>query len=194
VWDYDLPQAPKLLTIQQNGRPVQVVAQGSKQGFLYVFERKTGKPIWPIEERPVPKSDIPGEHASPTQPIPTRPAPYARQSFTEKDVNPFLPKEERDAVREKLRGLSQRRDLHAGQPAGHRAGAGSQRWRELGQLRRRSDQGRVLHRHQRIAHGVEDDSGAPNGAMGGALPEHKRHPRFRLRTTPASIARQSISG
>jgi quinoprotein glucose dehydrogenase len=104
LWDYDLPPAPKLLTIQQNGRPVQVVAQGSKQGFLYVFERKTGRPVFPIEEKPVPKSDIPGEHASPTQPIPTRLKPFARQSFTEKDVNPFVPKDEQEAIKEKLRG------------------------------------------------------------------------------------------
>ena len=61
LWDYDLPQAPKLLTIRQNGRNVDVVAQATKHGFLFVFERKTGKPIWPIEERPVPQSDVPGE-------------------------------------------------------------------------------------------------------------------------------------
>jgi len=104
LWDYDLPQSPKLLTISQNGQPVQVVAQGSKQGFLYVFERKTGRPVYPIEEKPVPKSDLPGEHASPTQPIPTKVKPFARQSFTEKEVNPFLPKDEQEAIKEKLRG------------------------------------------------------------------------------------------
>jgi quinate dehydrogenase (quinone) len=104
MWDYDLPQSPKLLTIRQNGQPVQVVAQGSKQGFLYVFDRKTGRPIYPIEEKPVPKSDLPGEHASPTQPIPTKVKPFARQSFTEKDVNPYLPKDEQEAIKEKLRG------------------------------------------------------------------------------------------
>ncbi len=104
LWDYDLPQSPKLLTIRQNGQPVQVVAQGSKQGFLYVFERKTGRPIYPIEEKPVPKSDLPGEHASPTQPIPTKVKPFARQSFTDKDVNPYLPKDEQEAIKEKLRG------------------------------------------------------------------------------------------
>ena len=105
LWDYDLPQSPKLLTIRQNGRDVQVVAQGSKQGFLYVFDRKTGKPIYPIEEKPVPQSDVPGEHSSPTQPIPTVVKPYARQSFTEKDVNPFLPKDEQEQIKERLRGL-----------------------------------------------------------------------------------------
>ena len=63
LWDYDLPQAPKLLTLRQNGRNVDVVAQATKFGFIFVFERKTGKPIFPIEERPVPQSDVPGEQS-----------------------------------------------------------------------------------------------------------------------------------
>jgi quinoprotein glucose dehydrogenase len=102
VWDYDLPAAPKLLTIRQNGRPRDVVAQPTKHGFLFVFDRVTGEPIWPIEERPVPQSDAPGERTSPTQPFPTRPAPFARQSFTEKDINPYLPADERQAIRDRL--------------------------------------------------------------------------------------------
>jgi glucose dehydrogenase len=105
LWDYDLPQAPKLLTIRQSGRNIDIVAQASKQGFLYVFERKTGRPIWPIEERPVPKSDIPGEWTSPTQPFPTKPAPFARQSFTEKDINPYLPAAERETLVQRFRTL-----------------------------------------------------------------------------------------
>lgn len=105
LWDYDLPQAPKLLTIRQNGRNIDVVAQGTKHGFLFVFERETGRPIWPIEERAVPKSDIPGEYASPTQPFPTRPAPFARQTMTEKDINPYLPAAERQAIVERFRTL-----------------------------------------------------------------------------------------
>ena len=103
VWDYDLPVAPKLLTIRQNGRRRDVVAQATKQGFLFVFDRVTGEPIWPIEERPVPQSDVPGERTWPTQPFPTRPAPFARQSFTESDINPYLPQEERTAILERLR-------------------------------------------------------------------------------------------
>ena len=103
VWDYDLPVAPKLLTIRQNGRRRDVVAQATKQGFVFVFDRVTGEPIWPIEERPVPQSDVPGEHTSPTQPFPTKPAPFARQSFTEKDINPYLPADERRAIAERLR-------------------------------------------------------------------------------------------
>ncbi|HEX7079469.1 MAG TPA: PQQ-binding-like beta-propeller repeat protein [Gammaproteobacteria bacterium] len=103
LWDYDLPQAPKLLTIRHEGREVDVVAQATKHGFLFVFERLTGEPIWPIEERPVPKSDVPGEHASPTQPFPTAPPPFAVQSFTADDINPFLPEEEQELLRERLR-------------------------------------------------------------------------------------------
>jgi len=105
LWDWDLPQAPKLLTIQQNGRPVQVVAQATKHGFLFVFERRTGTPIWPIEERRVPASDLPGEKAWATQPFPTKPAPFARQSLSEKDVNPWLPAAEQEEIRAELRSM-----------------------------------------------------------------------------------------
>ena len=103
LWDYDLPQAPKLLTLRQNGRNVDVVAQATKFGFIYVFDRMSGKPIFPIEERPVPQSDVPGEFSWPTQPFPTKPAPFARQSFTEKDINPYLPEAEKERLRERLR-------------------------------------------------------------------------------------------
>jgi quinoprotein glucose dehydrogenase len=103
LWDWDIPQSAKLLTIRQNGKPRQVVAQATKQGFLYVFDRKTGQPIWPIVERPVPQTNVPGEWSSPTQPFPTKPAPFAKQSFTEKDINPYLPKEAQDEVRARLR-------------------------------------------------------------------------------------------
>jgi quinoprotein glucose dehydrogenase len=102
LWDYDLPQAPKLLTIDHEGRRVQVVAQATKQGFLFVFERKTGEPIWPIEERPVPQSTLPGEHSSPTQPFPTKPPPFADQTFTAADINPLLPDEERATLEARL--------------------------------------------------------------------------------------------
>jgi len=103
LWDYDFPQAPKLLTVRHDGRNVDVLVQASKQGFLYVLDRVTGKPLWPIEEKPMPKTDVPGEVSSPTQPIPTMPPPFARQSFTEKDVNPYLTAEEQAAVRELLK-------------------------------------------------------------------------------------------
>ena len=105
LWDYDLPQAPKLLTLRQNGQNVDVVAQATKFGFIFVFERKTGKPIFPIEERSVPQSDVPGEQSSKTQPFPSKPAPFARQSFTEKDINPYLPEAEQELLRQRLRSV-----------------------------------------------------------------------------------------
>jgi glucose dehydrogenase len=90
IWDYDNATAPKLLTVRHKGKPVDVVAQAGKTGFLYVFNRVTGAPLWPIEERPVPRSDMPGEETWPTQPFPTYPPPFARQTFTEKDLSPFI--------------------------------------------------------------------------------------------------------
>ena len=90
VWDYDNTTAPKLLTIRRNGVVIDVVAQPGKTGWLYVFNRVTGEPIWPIEERPVPAAVAPGEQLSPTQPFPTNPPPFARQSFTEKDISPYI--------------------------------------------------------------------------------------------------------
>jgi quinoprotein glucose dehydrogenase len=90
LWDYDATAAPQLLTVQHDGKNVPIVAQATKQGFLYVFNRVTGEPLWPIEERPVPKSDMPGEVASLSQPFPTRPPAFARQSFTAADLNPYL--------------------------------------------------------------------------------------------------------
>ena len=103
LWDYDLPQAPKLLTIRDGRRTREVVAQATKHGFLFVFDRRSGEPIWPIEERRVPQSDVPGEHTSPTQPFPTKPAPFARQMFTAADINPYLPEAEQEVLRQKLR-------------------------------------------------------------------------------------------
>ena len=90
LWDYDLCAAPQLITIHHDGKVIQAVAQAGKDGFLYVFDRYTGKPVWPIEERPVPKSDAPGEQAWPTQPFPTAPPPFAIQKFTADDVNTYF--------------------------------------------------------------------------------------------------------
>ena len=103
LWDYDLPQAPKLLTVTHNGRQVDVVAQATKHGFLFVFDRVTGAPLWPIEERPVPASDVEGERAWPTQPFPTAPPPFARQKFTEADINPLLPEADKARLREQFK-------------------------------------------------------------------------------------------
>jgi quinoprotein glucose dehydrogenase len=91
LWDYDLPAPPVLATITWRGRPRDVVAVPSKTAWIYVFDRVTGKPIWPITERPVPTSDVPGERASPTQPVPSRPAAFTRQQVTENDLIDFTP-------------------------------------------------------------------------------------------------------
>lgn len=104
LWDFDIPLAPKLMTVKKDGKDVPVVVQATKQGFVFVLDRKTGVPIWPIEERAVPKSDVPGEKASPTQPFPTWPEPFARQGkLTEADINPFLPTEDKEKAKELLR-------------------------------------------------------------------------------------------
>jgi quinoprotein glucose dehydrogenase len=103
LWDYDLAAAPKLLTVRHNGKPVEIVAQAGKTGFLYVFERLTGRPLWPIEERPVPKSEVPGEVSSPTQPFPTKPPAFARQTFTPDEVNPFMSAEEQEKLKQAVR-------------------------------------------------------------------------------------------
>jgi len=90
LWDYDNTSAPQLTTVRHNGKMVDAVALAGKTGFLYVFNRVTGAPLWPIEERPVPKSDMPGEKAWPTQPFPTAPPPFSVQKFTADDINPYI--------------------------------------------------------------------------------------------------------
>lgn len=91
IWDYDTPMAPNLMDVTIDGKPRKIVAQGTKQGWLYVFDRATGDPIWPIVERPVPQSRVPGEQTSPTQPIPTKPAPYTQQGLLESDLIDYTP-------------------------------------------------------------------------------------------------------
>ncbi|HWW84210.1 MAG TPA: PQQ-binding-like beta-propeller repeat protein [Vicinamibacterales bacterium] len=91
IWDYDLSSAPILADITVNGKAIKAVAVPSKEAFLYVFDRVTGQPVWPIEERPVPQSDVPGEKTSPTQPFPTKPPAYARQAVTESELIDFTP-------------------------------------------------------------------------------------------------------
>ena len=98
VWDYDPPAAPILLDINVDGRPIKAVAQLTKQGFIFVFDRITGEPVWPIEERPVPASNVPGERLSPTQPFPTRPAPFERQGISVDDLIDFTPELRAEAV------------------------------------------------------------------------------------------------
>ena len=99
IWDFDPPTAPILADITVEGRPVKAVAQLTKQGFVFVLDRATGKPVWPIEERPVPKSDVPGEWTSPTQPFPTKPAAVEVQGVTENDLVDFTPEIKAEAIR-----------------------------------------------------------------------------------------------
>lgn len=91
VWDYDLPTAPVLATVPKDGRVIDAVVQLTKQGFAFVFDRVSGEPVWPIEEWPVPPTDVPGERLSPTQPFPSKPAAFAKQGFSEDDVIDFTP-------------------------------------------------------------------------------------------------------
>jgi quinoprotein glucose dehydrogenase len=98
IWDYDTASPPSLMNITVNGQPIRAVGQTSKQGFLYVFDRVTGKPVWPIEEKPVPKGNTPGEWYSPTQPVPSKPAPYDRQGLTENDLVDFTPELKAEAL------------------------------------------------------------------------------------------------
>jgi quinoprotein glucose dehydrogenase len=99
VWDYDLSSAPLLGDVTVNGRPRKVVAVPSKESFLYVFDRVTGEPIWPIVEKPVAQSDVPGEKTSPTQPFPTKPPAYGRNFINPPDdLIDFTPEMRADAI------------------------------------------------------------------------------------------------
>ena len=98
LWDYDNPAPPILANITVDGKPIKAVVQLTKQGFAFVFDRVTGKPVWPIVEHPVPTSDTPGERTSPTQPFPSKPAPYERQGVTENDLIDFTPELRRQAI------------------------------------------------------------------------------------------------
>jgi len=98
LWDRDLPAAPNLLTVMRGGKPVDAVAQITKSGFVFLFDRASGQPLFPIEERAVPPSDLSGEEAWPTQPIPLAPAPFARQSMDEPDLIGLTPSARAAAV------------------------------------------------------------------------------------------------
>lgn len=103
LWDYDLATAPKLLTITKDGKKIDVVAESGKNGFMWVLDRVNGKPVWPVEERPVPKSDMPGEESWPTQPFPTHIPAFTKQKFTADDVNPYIPDlKEREEIRQQV--------------------------------------------------------------------------------------------
>jgi quinoprotein glucose dehydrogenase len=94
LWDYDLATAPQLITVNKNGKCMDAVSVATKSGFMFAFERETGEPLWPIEERPVPASNMPGEEAWPTQPFPTHIPPYTKQEVDVEDISPILLSEE----------------------------------------------------------------------------------------------------
>jgi quinoprotein glucose dehydrogenase len=99
IWDMDIPCAPMLVDITVNGRPIRALAQPTKQAFLYVFDRVTGQPVWPIEEKPVEQTTVPGEKTSPTQPFPSKPPAYDLQGFSTDDVVAFTPELKAEALK-----------------------------------------------------------------------------------------------
>ena len=112
IWNMDIAAAPMLVDLTVNGRPVKAVAVMGKQAMLYLFDRVTGEPVFPIEERPVPQSDVPGEKTSPTQPFPTKPPPYDHQGVTLDNLIDFTPELHAEAREDRV-ALQDRTDLHA---------------------------------------------------------------------------------
>lgn len=104
IWDRDLPAPPNLITVTRNGKRIDAVAQVSKQGYVFLFNRVTGTPLFPINEVTAPKSELPGEFSWPSQPVPSKPVPFARQAYmlTEKDISPYA--EDRDSLVIKFKG------------------------------------------------------------------------------------------
>ena len=151
LWDYDNVAAPQLTTMRRNGKTIDVVAQAGKTGFLYVFDRVTGEPMWPIEERRVPPSEIPGEAAWPTQPFPTAPPPFAPQRLTADDINPYiLTPDERETWKTRIANARNDGSVHAACAEGHGVDSRRAGWRELGLHCGRSGQGHRLRvEHQR---------------------------------------------
>jgi glucose dehydrogenase len=111
LWDYDLPSAPVLVTVRRGGKPVDAVAQITKTGFVFLLDRENGKPMFEIEERTVPRSPVPGEQSSPTQPFPLKPPPFARQSMRMEELTNVTP-ESRAACMEMIRGAEMAADLY----------------------------------------------------------------------------------
>ncbi|MGE0361554.1 MAG: PQQ-binding-like beta-propeller repeat protein [Vicinamibacterales bacterium] len=124
IWNFDNPQAPVLLDVPIDGRPTPIVVETTKQGFAYVFNRETGRPIWPIEERPVAASDLPGEILSPTQPFPTRPKPLEIQELSDDNLIDFTPElkaEAREIVKHYKIGPLFNPPIQVGHPSGLRS-------------------------------------------------------------------------
>jgi quinoprotein glucose dehydrogenase len=103
LWDYDIPAPPNLVTVMHEGKKVDAVAQVTKMGFVFLFDRETGVPLFPIEERPVPQSELPGEATSLTQPFPVKPPAFVRQNFSESEITDISP-EANAAIHDKIKG------------------------------------------------------------------------------------------
>ena len=146
LWDYDTPAAPTLIDITVGGKPIKAVAQVTKQAFVYVFDRVTGQPVWPIEEQPVPASSVPGESASKTQPFPTKPAPIDIQGVRDEDLIAF-----HAGASQRGKGhrgeIRSRSAVHPAVRAGHHPGARRRRRRQLGGCCDRSGNRHALCRH-----------------------------------------------
>ena len=186
LWDYDLATAPKLLTVKHDGRDVDVVAQASKHGFLFVFDRVIRAPLWPIEERPVPQSDVPGEQTSPTQPFPTLPPPVRAPDVHRTRHQPVSSRRSPGEAPRAVPRLGEQRALHAAEPAGQRADAGQQRRRELGPVGRRSGQGHDV----RHVEGTAGDADAPRARTPTPAPTRPRRRRIRTSTRAVPIREQ----
>ena len=138
VWDYDLPAQPTLARIDTGEGLRDVVIQPTKQGFVFVLDRDTGQPVWPVEERAVPQGGAEGEQLSPTQPFPTHVPPLMSQQISADDVFGLIPFWERRACREQVAARAQRGAVHAAIDAGHAGVSDDRRRRELGRRRVRS--------------------------------------------------------
>ena len=162
IWDFDLASAPILADITVGGKAIKAVAVPTKQGILYTFDRVTGKPVWPFEEKPVEKGDVPGEWYSPTQPIPTKPAAYAKNGTSIDDLIDFTPELQRASGRDRVE-IQARSDLHSARREQSR--------RSAGDIGARTDEWRIELAGRRVrsgdAHGV---SRVVERRAGGARP------------------------
>ena len=162
IWDRDLPQAPVLVTVRRDGRDVDAVAQATKSGYVFVFDRETGAPLFPIEERPAPRvrrrrASRRGRRSR----VPVKPPPFARQTLTEADVTTISP-EAAASARERLRGGPHRPPVHAAERAGHDHLSGLRRRRRVGRLGVRPALGPSVRQRQRD--GVDPAPGQPADA------------------------------
>ena len=174
IWDWDNPTAPILMDLVVDGRPIKAVAQITKQAWVYTFDRVTGEPVWPIEERPVPAGDVPGEWYAATQPFPTKPPAFDRQGFTDDDLIDFTPAlraEAADLHAAVARGCGRRHERYARAAEFHRR-------RELGRRRVRSGNQDPLHR-------LEHEPERRGRARGAELHGHALH-RGRRRAAAAA--------